>query len=46
MLRKGVTRKAIVEATAWQVDLKQLAARKGLRLKRNADGAIRATGGL
>ena len=45
MLRKGATRIAIVEATGWQVDLKQLAARKGLKLKKNAEGVIRATGG-
>ena len=46
MLRKGATRKAIVEAAGWQVDLKQLAARKNLKLKKNAEGVIRATGGL
>ena len=42
MLKKGATRKAIVEKTGWQVDLKQLAARKGLKLKKNAEGIIRA----
>ena len=46
MLRKGATCKAIVEAAGWQVDLKQLAARKNLKLKKNAEGVIRATGGL
>lgn len=46
MLRKGSTRAAIVEATGgWQVDLKQLAARKGLKLTKNKDGVITATGG-
>jgi hypothetical protein len=45
MLRKGSTRAAIVKATGWQVDLKQLAARKGLKLKQNAEGVITATGG-
>jgi hypothetical protein len=45
MLRKGSTRAAIVEATGWQVDLKALAARKGLKLKKDADGVITATGG-
>jgi hypothetical protein len=46
MLRNGATRLAIIEATGWQVDLKQLAARKGLRLKKDKAGVIRATGGL
>ncbi|UFW88952.1 hypothetical protein BjapCC829_10805 [Bradyrhizobium barranii] len=35
----GAARKAIVEACGgWQVDLKQLCARRGLKLKRLADG--------
>ena len=43
MLKKGATRAAIVEATdGWQVDLKQLAARKGLKLHKDADGVITA----
>jgi hypothetical protein len=40
MLAKGATRKAIVEATGWQVDLKQLAKRKGLTLKKDQHGVI------
>jgi hypothetical protein len=42
MLRKGATRKEIVEATNWQVDLKQLAKRKGLTLKKDQHGLITA----
>jgi Meckel syndrome type 1 protein len=42
MLKKGATRTAIVEATGWQVDLKQLAARKGLKLSKDKDGVITA----
>lgn len=42
MLRKGATRAAIVEATGWSVDLKQLAARKGLKLRKDAEGVITA----
>jgi hypothetical protein len=42
MLKKGATRSAIVEATGWNVDLKQLAARKGLKLKKDAEGIITA----
>jgi outer membrane biosynthesis protein TonB len=43
MLKKGATRAAIVEATdGWQVDLKQLATRKGLKLHKDADGVITA----
>jgi hypothetical protein len=41
-LRKGATRKEIVEATNWQVDLKQLAKRKGLTLKKDPHGIITA----
>jgi hypothetical protein len=42
MLAKGATRKQIVEKTGWQVDLKQFAARKGLILKKDAQGVITA----
>jgi hypothetical protein len=42
MLKKGATRQAIVKATDWQVDLKQLAARKGLKLRTDAAGLITA----
>lgn len=45
MLRKGKhTRADIVEATGWQVDLKALAARKGLRLKKDAEGVLSIAG--
>ncbi|MBO0757006.1 MAG: hypothetical protein J2P54_14185 [Bradyrhizobiaceae bacterium] len=43
MLKKGATRAQIVEATGWQVDLKQFAKRKGLKLTKNADGVIKAS---
>ena len=43
MLKKGATRPAIVKATGgWNVDLKQLAARKGLKLRKNDEGIITA----
>ena len=46
MLRKGATRAAIAEACKWpSIDIKALAARKNLRLKKDADGVITATGG-
>lgn len=41
--KKPTTRKAIVEATGWQVDLKALCARKGMKLKKAADGTLSAT---
>lgn len=46
MLRKGKhTRAEIVEATGWGVDINALAARKGLKIKRTAEGILTATGG-
>jgi hypothetical protein len=41
--KKPVARKAIVEATGWQVDLKALCARKGMKLKKHPDGTFSAT---
>jgi nucleoid-associated protein YgaU len=41
--KKPVLRKAIVEATGWQVDLKALCARKGMKLKKHPDGTFSAT---
>lgn len=40
---KKVTRADIVAATGWQVDLKALCARKGMRLKKDAEGYVSAT---
>jgi hypothetical protein len=43
---KGTTRAAIVEACGgWGIDLKQFAARKGLKLRRDADGTLFVTAG-
>ncbi|MBR0823748.1 hypothetical protein [Bradyrhizobium liaoningense] len=40
---KGTTRAAIIEATGWKIDVKQFAQRKGLKLRKLADGTLLAS---
>ena len=42
--KQGATRKQIVEACGgWGIDIAQFAARKGLKMRKDADGVITAT---